>query len=613
MKLRLFVAGFGVVVSHSYAEENLQMAAYTPMMGDEVVVTASRAPVALKDTLASTTVITEEDIQRTQARNLYQVLKTVPGVNVRRRGGRGANSSVSLRGMGASGTLVLVDGVRIESGTSGDVDIQQIPVDQIERIEIVRGPKSSLYGSAALGGVIQIFTRSGKKDGVRYSAGYGSDNTREGSVTATGSTDSSTYSLSLSHVESDGFDNQYSDDHYMGLDWIDYDDDGYRKSNLSYKGVASFSDQIDGFVSLVRNESALDWDGYYGYPSTESDSLLATVGAELNLDHLISKLQYGRFNEEYISDDPFNVYNYGHGKVIRDQASWENTYQVDDSNRVSFGVDYDVEDASYDLGYADYDRTDRDRFSGYLNASSTLGVFTLEGGVRHDDDEVFGSELTGDGGVAFRFSEDTKMSLTYGEAFKAPSNNDLYYPGYGNPNLKPENSRTVELGVDTFFDSAMASFHVYHTKADDLIAYNPAIYGPENINQVSIKGAEFQYGTRLLDLDIGVALTYQRPINELTNNDLQLTPRQVGSLEVDKSTDKWSLGFSWYVQGKQYDNAGERLPGYGLLALRGSFDVTDEWTIRTRIDNLLDKDYIEITNYNSEGLFAMFYVDYSPR
>jgi len=613
MKLRLFVAGFGVVVSHSYAEENLQMAAYTPMMGDEVVVTASRAPVALKDTLASTTVITEEDIQRTQARNLYQVLKTVPGVNVRRRGGRGANSSVSLRGMGASGTLVLVDGVRIESGTSGDVDIQQIPVDQIERIEIVRGPKSSLYGSAALGGVIQIFTRSGKKDGVRYSAGYGSDNTREGSVTATGSTDSSTYSLSLSHVESDGFDNQYSDDHYMGLDWIDYDDDGYRKSNLSYKGVASFSDQIDGFVSLVRNESALDWDGYYGYPSTESDSLLATVGAELNLDHLISKLQYGRFNEEYISDDPFNVYNYGHGKVIRDQASWENTYQVDDSNRVSFGVDYDVEDASYDLGYADYDRTDRDRFSGYLNASSTLGVFTLEGGVRHDDDEVFGSELTGDGGVAFRFSEDTKMSLTYGEAFKAPSNNDLYYPGYGNPNLKPENSRTVELGVDTFFDSAMASFHVYHTKADDLIAFNPAIYGPENINQVSIKGAEFQYGTRLLDLDIGVALTYQRPINELTNNDLQLTPRQVGSLEVDKSTDKWSLGFSWYVQGKQYDNAGERLPGYGLLALRGSFDVTDEWTIRTRIDNLLDKDYIEITNYNSEGLFAMFYVDYSPR
>ncbi|MCP5015005.1 MAG: TonB-dependent receptor [Ketobacter sp.] len=613
MKLRLFVAGFGVVVSHSYAEENLQMAAYTPMMGDEVVVTASRAPVALKDTLASTTVITEEDIQRTQARNLYQVLKTVPGVNVRRRGGRGANSSVSLRGMGASGTLVLVDGVRIESGTSGDVDIQQIPVDQIERIEIVRGPKSSLYGSAALGGVIQIFTRSGKKDGVRYSAGYGSDNTREGSVTATGSTDSSTYSLSLSHVESDGFDNQYSDDHYMGLDWIDYDDDGYRKSNLSYKGVASFSDQIDGFVSLVRNESALDWDGYYGYPSTESDSLLATVGAELNLDHLISKLQYGRFNEEYISDDPFNVYNYGHGKVIRDQASWENTYQVDDSNRVSFGVDYDVEDASYDLGYADYDRTDRDRFSGYLNASSTLGVFTLEGGVRHDDDEVFGSELTGDGGVAFRFSEDTKMSLTYGEAFKAPSNNDLYYPGYGNPNLKPENSRTVELGVDTFFDSAMASFHVYHTKADDLIAYNPAIYGPENINQVSIKGAEFQYGTRLLDLDIGVALTYQRPINELTNNDLQLTPRQVGSLEVDKSTDKWSLGFSWYVQGKQYDNAGERLPGYGLLALRGSFDITDEWTIRTRIDNLLDKDYIEITNYNSEGLFAMFYVDYSPR
>lgn len=618
MKLRLFVAGVGVLASSScisvaYAEDDaLQVAAYSPAVGDAVVVTAARSPVALKDTLASTTVITEEDIQRTQARNLYQVLKTVPGVNVRRRGGRAANSSVSLRGMGASGTLVLVDGIRIESGTSGDVDIQQIPVDQIERIEIVRGPKSSLYGSSALGGVIQIFTRSGKKDGVRYSAGYGSDNTREGVVTATGSSDNSTYSLTLSHVESDGFDNQYSDDDATGEAWLDYDDDSYRKSNMSYRGVASFSDHVDGFVSLIRNESKNDWDGNAAYPSTVTDSTIATIGTEITFENYTSKLQYGRFNEEYVSSDPLASWNNGTGKVLRNEAQWENTYQMDANNRLSFGADYKVEDAAYILDWGNYDKTDRDMFSGYLNGSSRFGNVTIEGGFRHDDDEVFGSHLTGDGGVALHFSEQTKLSFTYGEAFKAPSNNDLYYPGYGNPNLKPESSRSIELGLDTYTDSLMASFHVFRTKADDLIAYNPVIFGPENINEATIKGAEFQFGTNIFSLDVGLNLTYQQPKNNITGDDLQLTPRQVASLEVDKTTERWSVGLSWYVQGKQYDNRGDRLPGYGLLGLRGSYQLNPQWTFRTRIDNALDKDYIEITNYNTEGLFAMVYVDYTP-
>ena len=612
MKLRLFVAGFGLLASASYAEESLQVAAYSPAIADAVVVTAARSPVALKDTLASTTVITEEDIQRTQARNLYQVLKTVPGVNVRRRGGRAANSSVSLRGMGASGTLVLVDGIRIESGTSGDVDIQQIPVDQIERIEIVRGPKSSLYGSSALGGVIQIFTRAGKNDGVRYSAGYGSDNTREGVVTASGSSDNSTYSLTLSHVESDGFDNQYSDDDATGEAWLDYDDDSYRKTNFSYRGVATMSEHVDGFVSLVRNEAVNDWDGNGAYPSTVSDSTLATVGTEFSFDNYTSKLQYGRFNDEYVSSDRLAYWNNGTGKVTRDEGIWENTYQMDDNNRVSFGADYKVEDAAYILEWGDYNKEDRDMFSGYINGSSRLGSVTIEGGYRHDDDEVFGSHLTGDGGIAWHLSEQTKLSFTYGEAFKAPSNNDLYYPGYGNPNLKPESSRSIELGVDTYSDTVMASFHVFRTKADDLIAYNPVIYGPENINKATIKGAELQFGTQLFSLDMGLNLTYQQPKNAITGDDLQLTPRQVASLEVDKVTERWSVGMSWYVQGKQYDNRGDRLPGYGLLGLRGSYQLNPQWTFRTRIDNVLDKDYIEITNYNTEGLFAMVYVDYTP-
>lgn len=613
MKHRFSGAVLAAICLSAVADDASQLLAYSPAVADEVVVTASRAPVPLKDTLASTTVITEQEIQQSQARNVLQLLRKLPGVQVRRNGGRGASSTLSLRGMGSSGTLVLVDGVRIESGTSGSVDIQQIPVDQIDRIEVVRGPRSSLYGSAAMGGVIQIFTRSGKEDGVRYRAGYGSDNTRELGVTASGSTETSQYSLTATHVEADGYDNWSVDDGSSGQDWIDYDDDGYRKTVVSFNGVTQLSNELSAFASFVRTETQSDWDGYSGYPSTEGKLTVTTAGVEWQQDQLRSKLRLGRFNEELESSDRLNVFNEGWGDVIRDEASWENSVQLDDHNRLSFGADYRVEDAHYEVISASYDRSNRDLTSGYVNLSSEFGPLTLEGGLRHDDDEVFGSELTGDGGIAYAITEATKLSLTYGEAFKAPSNNDLYYPGYGNPDLRPETSRTIEAGLDSYLQQWLVSFHVYRTRADDLIAYNPDIFGPENINESEIKGAELQLGARVGTLDVGFSFTYQQPKNTITDEPLALVPRRAAALDLDQELGQWSWGLTLYGQGGQYDTSAEPMPGYGLLALRGAYRLNKQWTFRARLDNALDQDYVEVPGYNSEDRFLMVLVDFTPQ
>ncbi|MVF12389.1 TonB-dependent receptor [Ketobacter sp. MCCC 1A13808] len=617
MKFRpVFIAGSTLLpVAAAVAQENMQLAeAFVPGLGDEIVVTASRSAQTVKETLASTSVINREQIERSQARNVYQILKTTPGVYVRRNGGRGNQTTVSLRGMPTGGTLILMDGIRLESGTSGTTNLQQINVDQIDRIEIVRGSKSSLYGSSALGGVIQIFSRKGEKDGITVSVGAGSDNTRDTMISASGSTQSAVYNATVSYSESDGYDVQYGDDTQTGPNTYPFDDDSYSKGDFSFSGSSDLTDNAEIFVTLNRSENSGEFDGGIK-PYTDSDASIATIGGQYRFEKITTKLQYGRYKEDALSDDstdPRNTFNYGELHSVLDQTIWENVFQINDKTKINFGAEYTVSDAEYILGFGRYDADDHDQFSGYLNARTELGGFVLEAGVRHDDDDQFGSELTGDAGIGYWINEQLRISATAGNAFKAPSNNDLYFPGYGDPTLLPEESKTAELGLDFYRDDSVASLHLFQTKADNLIAYNPAIYGPENIAESKVTGVEFQWGTVLYGVNTGISMTYQRPIDEVSKEDLALIPSKFASLDLDKDIGKGSFGLSWYVQSKQLDNAGEDIAGYGTLALRAGYQLTPEVKLRARIDNVLDKDYIEITDYNTEGLFAMFFVDYTP-
>ncbi|HVL00106.1 MAG TPA: TonB-dependent receptor plug domain-containing protein, partial [Dongiaceae bacterium] len=348
MKLPLFVAIAGAAcASSAVAENTIQLAeVYTPGLADEVVVTASRSPQQLQDTLASTTLITREQIEKSQARDLYQLLRTVPGVSVKRNGGRGSSTSLSMRGGEASGTLILVDGVNVESATLGEVALQQISIDQIDRIEVTRGPKSSLYGSSAMNGVVQIFTRkAAPKNGVTYSAGLGSDNTRDGTISASGLGDTNRYNATLSYVESDGFDSMYLDDTVSSSDRYNYDDDGYHRAGASLNIEQDFSDILKGSVMFNKSQGQAEYDNRFlmdRMPHTEFESSVATTALTLDLTEFTSKLQYGLVKD--LSENFNDMPDYTSFETRRNVGSWENSWSAIDWLTVNFGADYTHEE-----------------------------------------------------------------------------------------------------------------------------------------------------------------------------------------------------------------------------------------------------------------------------
>lgn len=631
MKLRLIVAGFGVVATASQAQEDLQMASYTPEMQDEIVVTATRSPMAVKDTLASTTVITREQLETSQARDLYQVLRNLAGVQLTRNGGRGSSTNLSLRGVGSSGTLVLVDGVNIESATLGQAALEQFSLDQIERIEVLRGPKSSLYGSSAMGGVVQIFTRrSSQENGVKYTIGGGSNNTVDAAISASGSTDSNRFNVTASHVVSDGIDVQSRDDQTAGD--AAYDEDGFHRSSLSFNLEQDFTDTLSATALLSRSMGESEMDSYYAfdantYPYSEYDNTLYSLALNYDLEAFSSKLKYGKMvdTSEIYSDNLSATPDYDLIETQRQQGIWENSYIMNPNLTWNFGMDYTHEEV---VSTNVYTQNSRDNFGGYLNLQARGGIISSSLGLRHDDNEQFGSYMTGDAGLGIDVTDNTVVSLNVGTAFKAPSFNDLYWPhdAYtgGNPNLEPEETKSAELGIETYQDSYIGSVRVYQSEVDNLIDWAPDNTGkwiPQNVDTVDIKGAELQAGADVVGLTLSASFTYEVVKNDVTDEDLIRKPRRKLSVSADKQMDKLGLGLTFYAQSQHYEDvynsaifATERvvMPGFGDVALRASYQVNDEIKLRARVDNLFDNDYVEVYGYNIEGRTMMLFLDYVP-
>ncbi|NPU91588.1 MAG: TonB-dependent receptor [Gammaproteobacteria bacterium] len=638
MKLRLLVVSIGAglganVVLSSFAQENIQLAqVYSPGLADEVVVTASRSPQSLQDTLASTTLITREQIETSQARDVYQLLKTVPGVSVRRSGGRGSATSLFMRGGDASSTLILVDGVNIESATLGQVALEQLSIDQIERIEITRGPKSSLYGSSAMSGVVQIFTRkAAPQDGVTYSAGMGNDKTRDGSISASGSSATNRYNLTATHSTGDGFDSQFADDEVSGIAYYDYDDDAWRRSALSLNVEQDLGEYFTGNVVLNRGEGESEydvvdlWSAAPGQtlPYSTFDTLMSALSLTFEGEDFRSKLQYGHLedsSEQHNDVDSLEPFEYSLIETNRDTGLWENTFTATDWATLNLGVDYTHEEVA---GTVIYSEDRRDTFGGYANSRLDVSSLSWLLGMRHDDHEAFGSKWTGDTALGWEFVDGVTASASYGTGFKAPSFNDLYWPASpysaGNPDLLPEETDSYELGVDAYRDWGNASVHVYKSHVENLIQWaevSPYFWTPSNVGQVKTRGAELQLGTEQFGMQWLASFTYEKVTDAATGTDLDRRPRRRAALDMDKQLGDIALGATLSAQSSQYDGVddnGERetASGFGQADLRVAWQATKELKVRARLDNMFDTEFEEIVGFNNEGRFLMVFVDYT--
>ena len=597
---------------------------------DRIQVTATRTPQRESQTLAPTTVITREDIERLQPRTTYDLLRRSPGVTVSNQGGPGKLTSISMRGTSSDHVLVLVDGIEYRRATSGQAAIEDLGVDQIERIEIVRGPRSSLYGADAIGGVIQIFTRSG--EGVtgtqpRFSIGAGSNDTYEARAGLAGNDGKTRYNLGVSRYQTHGFDACSGQSAAAGGGcFVDEpDDDGYERVTGTFNFVHEFDNGVDFGLNFLRVEGRNQYDGsndgsiFFG---NVSDVMRQVAGATLGwqaTDIWRTQLKFGtNWNE---SENFFEGTSVSRFNSRRNSLSWQNDIDLGALGQLVLGTDYDEDNLDSSEAYDDTTRDNTGVFAQYLGDA---GRHHIQLAGRYDDNEQFGSETTGSATYGFDLTERYRLMASYGSAFKAPTFDELYFPNFSNPDLDPETSHSTEIGLDAVQDWGEWSLHAYETKINNLITNADTdgdgfVDTPVNVSRSRIRGVEASVGTAIADWQVNAQATWldaeNRGDSANRGNDLIRRPEHSAQLDVDRQFTRVSLGASLFVAGSTYDDLGNqnKLDSYQLVDLRSAYRFTSNWQVEAKLSNLFDEDYQTARFYNQPGREVFFTLRYQPQ
>jgi len=588
---------------------------------DQIVVTAARTAQTQDQALAPVTVIDRAEIERRQPSSLPDLLRGEPGVSLVNNGGAGKASSLFLRGTESDHVLVLIDGVKVGSVTSGGAALQDIPVEQIERIEIVRGPFSSLYGSEAIGGVVQIFTRRAQGPfAPNLALTVGSDNARRYSAGLSGRSAGDLgerggwYAVQAVHDQTDDI-NAYTN---TASSYYDPDRDGYRNDSLGVQGGWRFNRQWDAEVNAMRADSRNEYDGSVDNLSKSSEQV---VGGRLRYAPTAGvKLTASVGGSAELSD----TYLDGEYSSTFDTRRRVGSLQADldaGPGLLTLGFDWQRDEIESSETYDADRRIDRGAFAQW---QQQFGQQSLQASVRRDDNSQFGSKNTGSLLWGWDFTAALRLTASYGTAFKAPTFNELYYPGYGNPNLGPETSRSGELGLRGEHGWGRWSLNAFETRVDDLIAYDADLvddahpFGqPNNVDKARIRGSEAVVDTTLAGWQLRATYTWLDPRADGDSNHgnvLQRRARQSGRLDADRSFGAFSLGGSVFGSGSRYDNLANttRLAGYGLVDLRVGWQLADDWKLSLSANNVFDRDYETARWYAQPGRNYQLTLRYRP-
>ena len=564
-----------------------------------VVVTATRTPQSVDDTNAPVSTISRNQIEQSGARSITELLVGMPGIDTSTNGGYGQPSSIFLRGTNSNHVLTLIDGVRVGSATVGTTAFHLLPVEQIDRIEIVRGPRASLYGSDAIGGVIQIFTRSGSKDTQsNASVGYGTYNTIQGGAGISGGSDRSSASVYVNTISTDGINTQVAGNP---------DDDGYENNSLSASLNSRFSETSSLNISVLRAQGENEFDNAFDPPaSTHSSDFVQQVvsvrGSFMPTTTWDSSVRFGQSRDDL---DTFkDTVNDGVFNTKRQEFSWQNDLQLNEA-LVTLGLDYVDESVS---GSADYVVTERDNTGVFGQWQQDFTAHHIVLGARHDNNEQFGSHNTGNIDYGYDINADLRILFSYGTAFKAPSFNDLYFPDFGNPDLKPEESSSFEFGLRGKAQKASWEIRAYQTEIDDLIVFDLVSFVPENVARAKIKGIELEGNTVISDWRFFGALSLLDPRNSDTDKILRRRARQILRLNANRKFSNTFVNLGLVAQGKRYDDAENtvELDGYLLVNLKAGYELRKKWVLEAALDNALDEDYQTAAGFNNPGRTVMF-------
>lgn len=560
-----------------------------------MLITSARQAEPRAQATAANTVFTRADIERLQARSVPELLRRVPGVQVSSAGGL---PLLSLRGTGTAQTLVLVDGQRIASATSGFARLDYLAIDNIERVEVIRGPRSSLYGADAIGGVIQIFTRGGKpgiNPEVRLAAG--SDQTFQRSLSLAAGTEQTRVHLGASLDERDGFDITRDN---RGAD---RDNDGQRNKALHLKLDHQFDANWKAGLSLNDQRGKNEYDDAYEFaPGTPQDEFRVSsysgyLDGQLS-DIWNSRLELGRSFDRNRAVG--SNYNDGLLETTRHSAAWINRVQLSERQQLSLGSDWyeDRLDAT-----TTYQEDSRDNLAFFAQHSFQGEYFGTELGLRHDDNQQFGSHNSWNAAFSLPVGQSQRWILSYGEGFRAPTFTDLYAPpAWGpNPDLKPETSKTYELQWRGEFDEAQLEAALYRTDLKDMIA--PGGTRMENVSQARINGFEASAARELLGWQASLGVSIIDPRDRDSGHTLARRAKRTLSIDLDRTFGALSAGAGWHVSSARYDTIANtrELSGYGIFDLRAAWQSHPELRWEAKVNNLFDRDYALATYARSQG------------
>ncbi len=595
---------------------------------DTQVVTANRFAQPASSVLASTTVVTRAEIDRWQAKSLTDVMRRLPGVDVAQNGGLGQTSSLFIRGTNSSHVLILIDGIRLnQAGISGSSDLSQIPLSLVQRIEYIRGARSAVYGSDAIGGVVNIITGRAQP-GTTLTAGVGSqgyqsydDSTQQMLGDATKLTLAGNYTYTRGFDVGAGYPNDYGP--------AQGDRDGFMSKTLYGNLEHQFSEELSGFVRGYGFDNRTAYDGSLTYDKDFNVVGLADTrqlysqtwdtGLHYNRDIYSTQLIASYSRTKDINYDPRNG-RYGAASTFDDVAQynlqWGNTVQVG-QGAISGGIDWQKE--TTEPGTNTLAEGYEQRNTGlYLTGQQQFGSVTLEGALRGDDNNQFGWHNTWQTAASWEFISGYRVFASYGTAFKAPNLSQVYSPGYGNPDLEPEKSKQWEGGFEGLTGPVNWRVSGYRNDIDNLIDSDPATYRYYNISKARIKGVEATASFDTGPLGHQISYDYVDARDGETDQQLVRRAKQQVKYQLDWTIYNLDWSVTYHYLGDRFDNDYNSYParrvklgGVSLWDLAASYPVTSQLTVRGRIANLFDKDYETAYGYRTPGTEYYLSASYS--
>lgn len=570
---------------------------------ERITVTANKLEQKVSDVAASVVVIDRAEIERSGVRDLASLLNQEAGFQINRNGGLGQNAGVALRGASTRHALILIDGVRVGSATLGYKSLEDIPLANIEKVEVIKGSRAAVYGSDALAGVINITTRQAISTVIGF--GVGSDKYRTAELATGMRNEAWNVHFTAGLEQADGFD---------ALQSIQFDEDGYQNVNLAL-GVGYSHDDLGQInVKLQNSQGENEYDSAFGSLDAtqyrnEFDNELYALTWQKTINDVSLNLNLNR------STDAFD--NIGEGEPSRFDTTrtvkelTASMPLLEQQLTVLVGVNKNNDDISASSN--NYALKHRSTQAVFVGGTYEQGNVSLETFVRLEDDDQFGSELIYTVGAGYRVHQEVTFYATQSTGFKAPTFNDLYYPRSGNPNLKPEQSRHNELGVkgqlrDVTFETAL-----FNTTYENKIAWAPNASGnwqPANINEARHQGAELTVKHSLLGFDSSWNYSYLDAKDTANGSEISFNAKNTFNWRVARQFAALEVATELQYRGERQGKYGE-LPAYTLFNVVANYQLNKELELTFRIENLFDREYNAVDAGKKDG--AVFYYNTPER